>query len=137
MPWRPFLVALSPSSTALQCPGGTQPQTGVPSFQNQLWSVLTGRVSRRSPGYSQVCWGTQKATLRGPQSKRTPTPSKTFWLLWDMILHRQAGQARDEDRKRLRLLCTALAYGNVPTAVRAQPRWGCKGQEGQVSSPPE
>lgn len=30
--------------TALQCPGGTQPQTGVPSFQNQLWNVLTGRA---------------------------------------------------------------------------------------------
>ncbi|KAM5216744.1 transmembrane channel-like protein 8 isoform 1-T2 [Hipposideros larvatus] len=28
----------------LQCPGGTQPQTGVPSFQSQLWSVLTGRA---------------------------------------------------------------------------------------------
>ncbi|XP_039715565.1 transmembrane channel-like protein 8 isoform X4 [Pteropus medius] len=28
----------------LWCPGGTQPQTGVPSFHNQLWNVLTGRA---------------------------------------------------------------------------------------------
>lgn len=46
----PSLVALFPS-TALQCPGGTQLQTGVPNFHNQLWNVLTGRVSGLCPGY--------------------------------------------------------------------------------------
>ncbi|XP_059937833.1 transmembrane channel-like protein 8 [Mesoplodon densirostris] len=28
----------------LQCPGGHQPQTGVPKFNNLLWNVLTGRA---------------------------------------------------------------------------------------------
>ncbi|XP_074175587.1 transmembrane channel-like protein 8 isoform X2 [Rhinolophus sinicus] len=28
----------------LQCPGGTQLQTSVPNFHNQLWNVLTGRA---------------------------------------------------------------------------------------------
>ncbi|KAF6299949.1 transmembrane channel like 8 [Rhinolophus ferrumequinum] len=28
----------------LQCPGGTQLQTGVPNFHNQFWNVLTGRA---------------------------------------------------------------------------------------------
>ncbi|XP_004432881.1 PREDICTED: transmembrane channel-like protein 8 [Ceratotherium simum simum] len=27
-----------------QCPGGHQPQTGVPNLHNQLWNVLTGRA---------------------------------------------------------------------------------------------
>ncbi|XP_022379049.1 transmembrane channel-like protein 8 isoform X2 [Enhydra lutris kenyoni] len=28
----------------LECPGGLQPQTGVPRFHNRLWNVLTGRA---------------------------------------------------------------------------------------------
>ncbi|XP_059235462.1 transmembrane channel-like protein 8 isoform X1 [Mustela nigripes] len=28
----------------LACPGGLQPQTGVPRFHNRLWNVLTGRA---------------------------------------------------------------------------------------------
>ncbi|XP_008577739.1 PREDICTED: transmembrane channel-like protein 8 [Galeopterus variegatus] len=28
----------------LQCPGGHQPQTGIPKFHNQLWNVLTGKA---------------------------------------------------------------------------------------------
>ncbi|GAB5581360.1 transmembrane channel-like protein 8 isoform X1 [Prionailurus viverrinus] len=44
------LVWLRPPDTGpslnftLQCPGGLQPQTGVPRFHNQLWNVLTGRA---------------------------------------------------------------------------------------------
>uniref|UniRef100_A0A673VKH3 Transmembrane channel-like protein n=1 Tax=Suricata suricatta TaxID=37032 RepID=A0A673VKH3_SURSU len=44
------LIWLRPPDTGpslnltLQCPGGLQPQTGVPRFHNQLWNVLTGRA---------------------------------------------------------------------------------------------
>lgn len=40
---RPPDAGPSPDFT-LECPGGLQPQTGVPRFHNQLWNVLTGRA---------------------------------------------------------------------------------------------
>ncbi|XP_032177775.1 transmembrane channel-like protein 8 isoform X1 [Mustela erminea] len=44
------LVWLRPPDTGpslnftLECPGGLQPQTGVPRFHNRLWNILTGRA---------------------------------------------------------------------------------------------
>lgn len=58
----------SPSSTALQCPAGHQPQTGSPKFHNQLWNVLTGRVSGVALAVTQGSW-------------EAPPPSKDSWFL--------------------------------------------------------
>ncbi|XP_044106266.1 transmembrane channel-like protein 8 [Neovison vison] len=45
----------------LECPGGLQPQTGVPRFHNRLWNVLTGRAFADS----YLFYGTYRA---GPES---------------------------------------------------------------------
>ncbi|XP_062937409.1 transmembrane channel-like protein 8 [Cynocephalus volans] len=45
----------------LQCPGGHQPQTGVPKFHNQLWNVLTGKAFNNT----YLFYGTYRA---GPES---------------------------------------------------------------------
>ncbi|XP_077022222.1 transmembrane channel-like protein 8 isoform X3 [Tamandua tetradactyla] len=44
-----------------QCPGGHQPQPGLPKFHNQLWNVLTGRAFDNT----YLFYGTYRA---GPES---------------------------------------------------------------------
>ncbi|XP_045840125.1 transmembrane channel-like protein 8 isoform X2 [Meles meles] len=61
------LVWLRPPDTGpslnftLECPGGLQPQTGVPRFHNRLWNVLTGRAF----GDSYLFYGAYRAGPEG------------------------------------------------------------------------
>ena len=99
MPWGPFPIGFLSLPTALQCPGGLQPQTGVPRFHNQLWNVLTGRVSGFCLHYGPGGLGDLENWPRGPQSKRTPVPPKAFWLLgkW-FYTNRLAGTVTGSER---------------------------------------
>eukprot|EP00069_Balaena_mysticetus_P020894 bmy_13160T0 len=58
----------------LQCPGGHQPQTGVPKFNNLLWNVLTGR-------------GLPQKMFLG-QDYRSPLSAKVF-SSWDFCIQGQ------------------------------------------------
>ncbi|XP_066877670.1 transmembrane channel-like protein 8 isoform X3 [Kogia breviceps] len=57
----------------LQCPGGHQPQTGVPKFNNLLWNVLTGRAFNNT----YLFYGAYRA---GPESSSVYSIRLAYFL---------------------------------------------------------
>ena len=129
----PSLLDPSPSSTALQCPGGHQPQTGVPKFNNLLWNVFTSRVSGSVLAMDQGGWGTWGSSFREAQSKRTLTPPRALWLLGRRSsTDRLAGSAMGSERGRGH--CAQPRPMDVCPRP-SEPSWGggLKDKKGKVS----
>lgn len=135
MPWGPFPTGPLSLPTALQCPGSLQPQTGVPRFHNQLWNVLTGRVSGLRLGSAPGGLEDLENRPQGTAVSEDPHPSKDILASRGTVLHKRAGGDSDGVRERLRPVCTAQGHGHLCMALRTQLGWRCKGQRGKVSGP--